>query len=86
MTLTEFDNMRMSAGVSKKEPIYVFEDDEIFDSSSWSQVRKYNELICTIASDFKAYTYLIPSIANAKVICFGEIDGHMCVVIEGKEE
>lgn len=85
MTLTEFDNMRMSDASGHKGPTYVFDTDEIYDCNSWEDVRSSCELICALASDFKASTYLIPKYANANVWSWGIVYGHVCIVIEEEE-
>lgn len=86
MRLTEFDNMRLGDGKHFKEPLYVFETEDVFDCESWDEVRRLTGLICTLFSDFKASMYLKPEYAKAKVKSFGLVDNHMCVYVEMDEE
>ena len=86
MTLTEFENMHFKDASNTEQPVYVFQDEEVFDYQFWGTMRKECELLFTIASDLKISAYMQRKFAEADVVRWGVVDGQLVVVIKVYED
>ena len=86
MTLTEFENMHFKDESNTEQPVYVFQDEDVFNYSFWGTMRKKCELLFTIASDLKVSAYMKREFADAEVVRWGVIDGQLVVVIKVFED